>query len=100
VGTKGQRFPLGRLVITTNCERTILESHSHEDYMKGIAEALRRHQEGDWGQLVPEDWQLNEESVNGEGRILSAYEDIFKVKIWVITEWDRSATTVLLPEDY
>ena len=67
---------------------------------------LQRHQSGDWGDVCPEDKQSNDEAVAHEGdhdqqqRVLSAYRTAKDVKIWIITEWDRSVTTILLPEDY
>ncbi len=61
---------------------------------------LARHEAGDWGEVDPEDWQENELSVREGFRILSAYKLSTGVKIWIITEADRSATTILLPEEY
>ena len=61
---------------------------------------IKRHQHGDWGDLVEEDKKANEAAVQDGSRILSAYHLSTGVKIWVITEWNRSATTVLLPSDY
>jgi hypothetical protein len=63
-------------------------------------ELLTRHVTGDWGELSEEDKEENEFSVNRQLRILSAYNLPTSRKIWVISEADRSATTVLLPEDY
>ena len=64
---------------------------------------LQRHVSGDWGDLEPEDVQANQEALRTGGRIFSAYrlgpEDA-QGKIWVITEADRSATCLLLPEEY
>jgi hypothetical protein len=65
-----------------------------------VQEALRRHATGDWGDLSPEDRQENDLSAREGFRILSAYTDTQGTKFWIITEADRSATTVLLPEDY
>ena len=65
------------------------------------ASLLARHAVGDWGDVGPEDWQANERAVRDGDRVLSAYqvgED--GERVWVITEWDRSATTVLRPEEY
>ncbi len=60
---------------------------------------LSRHQRGDWGELDEDDKQENDLSVQQGFRILSAY--VFDtVKLWVITEADRSTTTILLPEEY
>lgn len=64
------------------------------------AEFLSRHELGDWGEVGPEDWAENELSVREGFRILSVYRLNTSVKIWIITEADRSATTILLPEEY
>lgn len=61
---------------------------------------LRRHQCGDWGNVDPDDWAANDSSLREETRILSQYQLSTGVKLWIITEWDRSATTLLLPEEY
>ena len=60
---------------------------------------LRRHQRGDWGDLDKEDKQSNDQALSHGDRIFSAYQ-FDTVKFWVITEHDRSATTILLPEEY
>lgn len=67
---------------------------------QGSIELLLRHVNGDWGDLDDEDKKENELSVKEGFRILSAYELDTGVKLWVITEWDRSVTTILLPEEY
>lgn len=67
---------------------------------QGSIELLLRHVNGDWGDLDDEDKKENELSVKEGFRILSAYELATGVKLWVITEWDRSVTTILLPEEY
>lgn len=61
---------------------------------------IARHVTGDWGDLSEEDQKENELSVQQGFRILSAYELSSGVKVWVITEADRSATTILLPSEY
>jgi hypothetical protein len=63
-------------------------------------EFLARHQAGDWGEVCGDDAEENELSVKEGHRILSAYTTAAGVKLWVITEADRSVTTVLLPEEY
>ncbi len=84
-------FSLGRVVATRNaCSALTTEE---------IAAALARHAAGDWGELPPEDWQENELSLKEGFRLLSAYKARDQ-KFWVITEADRSVTTILLPEDY
>jgi hypothetical protein len=63
-------------------------------------EFLARHQGGDWGDLCDEDKAENELSLKEGFRLFSAYELNTDVRVWVITEADRSATTILLPEEY
>jgi len=63
-------------------------------------EFLEKHQAGDWGELCEEDKIENEFSVHNGLRILSVYRTRNNVKVWVITEADRSATTLLLPHEY
>ena len=61
---------------------------------------LYRHMAGDWGEVDPEDWKLNDDSVEDGSRILSVYRLGNGEKIWIITEADRASTTILLPEEY
>jgi hypothetical protein len=61
---------------------------------------LSRHAMRDWGEIPPEDWEENEFSIRNELRILSAYTLRNGTKIWIITEADRSLTTILLPTEY
>jgi hypothetical protein len=75
--------------------------------LKALAEAeqtplefLIRHMNGDWGEVCLEDWAENDLSVREGYRILSAYTLKTSAKIWIITEADRSVTTILLPEEY
>jgi hypothetical protein len=65
-----------------------------------VYRAIQRHASGDWGELSPDDKAENELSVKEGFRILSAYRDRNGTKFWIITEGDRSVTTILLPEDY
>ena len=85
-------FPLGQIVATPNA----LAQVSHED----ILGALGRHICGDWGTVDKHDWGANNRALVEETRLLSAYESGNKVRFWIITEADRSVTTILLPEDY
>jgi hypothetical protein len=85
-------FRLGRLVATPNA----LDKISHEDILAGI----KRHQAADWGDLGEEDRQTNNVCLRDGGRLLSVYHSETGVKFYIITEADRSVTTVLLPEDY
>ena len=90
--TTSKRFPLGQIVITPNA----LDRLNPFD----VCACLRRHVRGDWGELDPHDVQENELSLAEGFRLLSAYTDGHGTRFWIITEADRSATTVLLPEDY
>lgn len=65
-----------------------------------IQTLLMRHSFGDWGNVCPEDDEVNEKALANGGRILSSYTSISGKKIWIITEGDRSYTTVLLPDEY
>ncbi|MEK6703819.1 MAG: hypothetical protein AABZ53_16290 [Planctomycetota bacterium] len=65
-----------------------------------VATAIRRHASGDWGEVCKEDRLENELSLREGFRIMSVYTDRKGVKFWIITEADRSATTVLLPDEY
>ena len=64
-----------------------------------IIKCLGRHVAGDWGDLDAEDRATNDRGLDTEGRILSSYNHP-RGKLWIITEWDRSVTTCLLPSDY
>lgn len=88
------RFSLGQVVATPGVLRA-LEIANQLPF-----EFLARHQAGDWGEVDEEDRAENELSVDKGFRILSAYRTNNNVRIWVITEADRSATTILLPEEY
>ena len=62
---------------------------------------LRRHLHGDWGDLSDEDRRLNDAALkSGEDRLFSSYQVTPDLKLWIITEWDRSVTTLLLPSEY
>ena len=65
-----------------------------------MSHALRRHIRGDWGELDAHDVKANESALMDGGRLLSAYVSSSGTKFWIITEADRSSTTVLLPEEY
>jgi hypothetical protein len=90
--TKHVRFPLGRIVATPG----ILESVSHDE----ISTCLARHAQGEWGDACKEDREENDFAVDKYLRIFSVYNASDGTRFWIITEADRSATTVLLPEEY
>ena len=85
-------FRLGRLVATPNA----LQSIRQDDILAGI----QRHQAADWGDLCEKDRRSNDICLRDGGRLLSVYHSSDGVKFYIITEADRSVTTVLLPEDY
>jgi hypothetical protein len=87
-------FSLGQIVSTPGALQA-LETAGHT-----ASEFLVRHALGDWGDLCDEDKTANDEAVADDLRILSAYKLSDGTKIWIITECDRSATTLLLPEEY
>ena len=90
----GMKFALGCLVATLGALRVIERAGDNP------ATFLLRHLSGDWGDLGAEDAHENELSLREGFRLLSAYRLTDGTKIWIITEADRSATTVLLPEEY
>ena len=65
-----------------------------------LIDYLSRHVRGDWGDLCPEDSRANEAALRNGGRLLSAYDMPNGKRLWIITEADRSATTLLLPDEY
>jgi len=85
-------FTLGKIVITAHA-KNVLDP-------KEVLEFLARHVQGDWGDLCEEDKAENERGLIHQLRLLSVYEDSHRTKFWIITEADRSYTTILLPEDY
>lgn len=87
-------FPLGQLLVTPGAMEALSQ-------MNISAESIfQRHVLGDWGDISHEDKQQNDLAVEMGGRILSGYILPDERKVWVITEADRSATTILLPDEY
>ena len=93
--TNGPRFPIGRPVITPAAQAA-LDAASIEGVL-----LLARHIHGDWGDLGKEDLATNELALLTGKRVLSNYSlPDGRSKVWIITEADRSVTTILLPEEY
>ncbi|MFC2016876.1 hypothetical protein ACFLUD_00500 [Chloroflexota bacterium] len=88
---------MGRLLMTRGVNDLVAED---EAFAKFVMSSLTRHCRGDWGNLTNEDKQENELSLKAGYRLLSAYEAEGLPKIWIITEADRSATTILFPDEY
>jgi len=92
------KFELGQIVYTRGVCDKVAEDEKFADF---AAESLKRHISGDWGDMCDEDKQENELALKeGNLRLFSAYEKEGMPKIWIITEADRSATTILFPEEY
>lgn len=97
IGIKGKpKFPLGKLAITRGAEAEIS--------LADVQIALSRHVSGDWGEMPDEDKRANDRGLNPDpdtqDRLFSAYHGTGGVKFWIITERDRSVTTILLPDEY
>lgn len=90
--THQSKFSLGQTFITVGAR----DSLDAED----ILIALRKHVSGNWGDCKADDRAANDQSVLDGSRIFSVYHDRFGAKFWIITEADRSATTILLPSEY
>lgn len=91
--TVNSKFELGRTLITANAKKKL-------DFPSVLQILLTRYMQGDWGNLCESDKQLNDNALKYGDRIFASYTDANDRKFWIITEADRSATTVLLPEDY
>ena len=87
-----KRFPLGSVVITTGASSRLPRVQ--------VLAALMRHASGDWGDLNEDDWEANNDALEDGDRLRSAYSTQDGTRFWIITEHDRSVTTVLLPDDY
>ena len=88
------RFPLGQVVATPGALEVLAEAGERP------ATLLKRHLTGDWGEVDEHDRQENERSLVDGCRLLSAYTLATGMKLWIITEADRSSTTLLLPSEY
>ncbi len=88
------KFHLGQIVATPGALQALAASG------QTAQELLRRHATGDWGDMSEADAQANDDALATGDRLLSSYRTRSGVKIWIITEADRSATTLLRPEEY
>jgi hypothetical protein len=89
-----QKFPLGQIVATPGA-LAVLEAAGRTPM-----EFLMRHARGDWGELDEHDRLANEQALDHGGRLLSSYYIVGERRLWILTEGDRSATTLLLPSEY
>ena len=90
------KFALGSLYMTRGVSDRVAEDL---EFSKFVVQSLNRHASGDWGDLETEDKKENDHSLDKYLRIFSAYKSN-NGKIWIITEADRSATTMLFPDEY
>ena len=93
------KFPMGQVVATPGAIEAMEKAGQTADFF------LDQHASGNWGIVDQEDWQLNDQAVMDGSRLLSAYQTLKGVKLWVITEatddkGHRAATTLLLPDEY
>ncbi|WP_081214962.1 hypothetical protein [Pandoraea pnomenusa] len=92
---KEHKFPLGDILATAGAVEVLNRTNTN------VVELLRRHVSGDWGVVCAADALLNQQAILGRGRILSAYViGPLQERVWIITEADRSATTILTPAEY
>lgn len=90
-------FEVGQIYVTNGVGVQIAES---ESYRRFIMNSFMRYVSRDWGNLCDEDKELNDNAVEyGDGRIVARYNNALG-DIYIITEWDRSVTTILLIDEY
>src|SRR5262245_38884447 len=94
VGTGSVLFALGHLTATPRALGALAAAGQLPETF------LRRHVSGDWGDLSEGDRSANAHALKTGGRILSAYLTILGERLWIITEADRSRTTILRPDEY
>lgn len=90
----GPLFPLGQIVATPGA------LHACDEAEVDPIDYLGRHVRGDWGDMVEEDIQANQQALEHGGRLFSAYNLPSRDRLWVITEADRTVTTILTPLEY
>lgn len=95
---KNNKFLLGRVVATREVVNWIKSAGNHDIRNTRVTNCLKRHASGDWGDVDQEDAEVNDRSLKG-GRLISEYA-IDERRIWIITEADRSTTSILFPEEY
>lgn len=91
-----KKFETGKVYLTKGIDE-LMSSDTH--FRMFVSTSLGRYIQGDWGNLCEEDQRLNEQALIDGDRLMGSYTKGEK-KIWIITEADRSTTTILLPEEY
>lgn len=94
-----KHFKLGKTMATAGVDERMKRDRIFAAF---VSKSLRRYQECDWGDTNKEDKVSNDYAVDNGERILAEYREdgVKPMRIWIITEWDRSATTILFPEEY
>jgi hypothetical protein len=92
--SNGLLFPLGDLVATPGALKVLEKNRILP------LRLISRHMKGDWGDVPPDDAAANTDALHNGARLLSNYTLPDRARIWIITEADRSATTLLLPDEY
>ena len=92
-----KHFNLGELVQTSGIYARACEDEKFFDY---VQKCFGRFMDCDWGEMCEEDKEMNDLALKDGGRIFASYEKEGMPKIWIITEWDRSVTTILFPSEY
>ena len=93
------KFNLGFVVCTSSIDEMMVEDSQFKSFVNDTL--LNKYMLGDWGYTCQEDAKANDDAVkNGDDRILAVYKYSSKITIWIITEWDRSVTTILFPDEY
>ena len=93
---RNMKFPLGKIVWTRGVNDLVADDIV---FAKFVMDSLKRHTKGDWGDLCDSDKKENDFSLEKHLRLLSSYQQN-DWKIWILTESDRSVTTILFPSEY
>ncbi|WP_037409817.1 hypothetical protein [Candidatus Solirubrobacter pratensis] len=93
-------FPLGQTVMTPGAQEIMERLDPDGNVQRYASGLLDRHVSGDWGDVDEQDRGTNENALKHDGRLMSVYGTDFATKLYVITEADRSVTTILTPRDY
>ena len=96
-GLLDMKFSIGQTVMTRGVNDLLMDD---KNFAKFVAKSFCRHCNGDWGDLCDEDKETNEYALKHGERLFSKYEYDNDTSIYIITEWNRSVTTILFPHEY
>ena len=97
INWQNNKFGLGQIVVTRGINEKMKNDN---EFIRFVQKSLNRYIRCDWGDSCDEDAASNDEAVKQGERILAVYNYDANDKIWIITEWDRSITTILFPDEY